>query len=166
MAGLYERHDRDKFEIIAIDSGGGDGSAMRRRLEAAFDKTLYIANLPDAEAVDLIRANEIDILVNLNGYFGAPRMGLFARRAAPIQINYLGFPATARRPLHRLSHSGQDCDPRKTSGAITTNRSSIYPAVIRQTTTSVLSRQKRPAAPPWACPAKRLYSATSTRVTR
>lgn len=94
MAGLYERHDRDKFEIIAIDSGGGDGSAMRRRLEAAFDKILYIAHLPDAAAVDLIRANEIDILVNLNGYFGAPRMGLFARRAASIQINYLGFPAT------------------------------------------------------------------------
>lgn len=94
MAGLYERHDRDKFEVIAIDSGGGDGSAMRRRLEAAFDRVLYIANLPDAEAVDLIRANEIDILVNLNGYFGAPRMGVFARRAAPIQVNYLGFPAT------------------------------------------------------------------------
>jgi predicted O-linked N-acetylglucosamine transferase (SPINDLY family) len=98
MAGLYERHDRDKFEVIAVDSGGGDGSAMRRRLETAFDKILYIANLSDAEAVDLIRANEIDILVNLNGYFGAPRMGLFARRAAPIQINYLGFPATLGAP--------------------------------------------------------------------
>lgn len=94
MAGLYERHDRNKFEVIAIDSGGGDGSPMRRRLEAAFDKVLYIAHLPDAGAVDLIRANEIDILVNLNGYFGAPRMGVFARRAAPIQVNYLGFPAT------------------------------------------------------------------------
>lgn len=98
MAGLYERHDRNRFEVIAIDSGGGDGSAMRSRLEAAFDQVLYIANLPDAEAVDLIRANEIDILVNLNGYFGAPRMGVFARRAAPIQVNYLGFPATLGAP--------------------------------------------------------------------
>lgn len=94
MAGLYERHDRNRFEVIAIDSGGGDGSAMRKRLESAFDKIIYIANLSDAEAVDLIRASEIDILVNLNGYFGAPRMGLFAWRAAPIQVNYLGFPAT------------------------------------------------------------------------
>lgn len=94
MAGLYEKHDRERFEVIAIDSGGGDGSAMRRRLEAGFDKVLYIANLSDTEAVDLIRAHEIDILVNLNGYFGAPRMGVFARRAAPVQVNYLGFPAT------------------------------------------------------------------------
>ena len=42
MAGLYELHDREKFEVIAIDNGGGDGSAMRRRLEAAFDKIIYI----------------------------------------------------------------------------------------------------------------------------
>ena len=94
MAGLYERHDREKFDIIAIDNGGGDGSAMRRRLEAAFDKILYIADLSDDAAAALVRAQQIDILVNLNGYFGSPRMGLFARRAAPVQVNYLGFPAT------------------------------------------------------------------------
>jgi len=98
MAGLYELHDRKRFEIIAIDNGGGDGSEMRRRLEAAFDKIIYINKLPDAEAAARIRAEEIDILVNLNGYFGAPRMGIFAQRAAPIQINYLGFPATLGAP--------------------------------------------------------------------
>lgn len=94
MAGLYELHDREKYDVIAIDNGGGDGSAMRRRLEAGFDKIITITKMSDDEAVDHIRAAEIDILVNLNGYFGAPRMGIFARRAAPIQINYLGFPAT------------------------------------------------------------------------
>ncbi|HVW75948.1 MAG TPA: tetratricopeptide repeat protein [Rhizomicrobium sp.] len=94
MAGLYELHDRGKFEVIAIDNGGGDGSAMRRRLEAAFDRLLNIKQMTDAQAADRIRSEEIDILVNLNGYFGAPRMGVFARRAAPIQVNYLGFPAT------------------------------------------------------------------------
>jgi len=94
MAGLYELHDKSRFEIVAIDNGGGDGSAMRRRLEAAFDKIVYINQLSDSDAADSIRAEEIDILVNLNGYFGAPRMGIFARRPAPIQVNYLGFPAT------------------------------------------------------------------------
>ncbi|HEX4635633.1 MAG TPA: tetratricopeptide repeat protein [Rhizomicrobium sp.] len=93
-AGLYELHDREKFEILAIDTAGGDGSALRRRLEAAFDRILDISQLTDDEAVARIRAEEIDILVNLNGYFGAPRMGIFARRAAPVQVNYLGFPAT------------------------------------------------------------------------
>ena len=98
MAGLYELHDREKFEVIAIDNGGGDGSEMRRRLETGFDKILYITKMTDAEAVKLIRAEEIDILVNLNGYFGEPRMGIFAQRAAPIQVNYLGFPATLGAP--------------------------------------------------------------------
>ena len=98
MAGLYELHDKSRFEIVAIDNGGGDGSAMRRRLEAAFDRILYINQLPDSDAAARIRAEEIDILVNLNGYFGAPRMGIFARRAAPIQVNYLGFPATLGAP--------------------------------------------------------------------
>ncbi|HSS14216.1 MAG TPA: tetratricopeptide repeat protein, partial [Rhizomicrobium sp.] len=94
MAGLYELHDREKFEVIAIDNGGGDGSAMRHRLEAAFDRLIIINQMTDAQAVECIRAGEIDILVNLNGYFGAPRMGVFARRAAPVQISSLGFPAT------------------------------------------------------------------------
>jgi protein O-GlcNAc transferase len=94
MAGLYERHDRSKFEIIAIDNVGGDASPMRRRLESAFDRFLHISQMSDAEAVERIRSEEIDILVNLNGYFGAPRMGIFMRRAAPLQVNYLGFPAT------------------------------------------------------------------------
>jgi len=98
MAGLYELHDREKFEIIAIDSGGGDTSPMRARLEAAFDKIIPISQLSDSEAANRIRAEEIDILVNLNGYFGTPRMGVFARRAAPIQVNYLGFPATLGVP--------------------------------------------------------------------
>jgi predicted O-linked N-acetylglucosamine transferase (SPINDLY family) len=98
MAGLYELHDKTRFEIIAIDNGGGDGSPMRRRLEAAFERVLYINQMSDAEAAAAIQAAQIDILVNLNGYFGAPRMGVFARRPAPIQVNYLGFPATLGAP--------------------------------------------------------------------
>jgi len=94
MAGLYERHDRDRFEIIALDSGDTDQSPMRARLEKAFDRWISIAGLSDEQAADVIRDAGIDILVSLNGYFGAARMGVFARRPAPIQVNYLGFPAT------------------------------------------------------------------------
>jgi predicted O-linked N-acetylglucosamine transferase (SPINDLY family) len=94
MAGLYERHDRARFEIVAIDSAGGDASPMRRRLEGAFNRFLYISGLNDKDAAQAIRDAGIDILVNLNGYFGAARMGVFARRAAPLQVNYLGFPGT------------------------------------------------------------------------
>jgi predicted O-linked N-acetylglucosamine transferase (SPINDLY family) len=67
---------------------------MRRRLESAFDKFVAIDGLSDAQAAEKIRDQEIDILVNLNGSFGAVRMGVFAQRPAPIQVNYLGFPGT------------------------------------------------------------------------
>ena len=97
-AGLYERHDREEFEIIAFDSGQGDGSAMRRRLEAAFDRIIDISRLADREAAEKILSEEIDIAVNLNGYFGKQRMGVFALRPAPIQVNYLGFPGTLGAP--------------------------------------------------------------------
>jgi protein O-GlcNAc transferase len=93
-AGLFEQHDRSRFEIIAFDNGRDDGSKMRARVTAAFDKFIVIAGLSDADAADRIRAEEVDILVNLNGYFGSMRMGVFALLPAPIQVNYLGFPGT------------------------------------------------------------------------
>ncbi|HZQ40988.1 MAG TPA: tetratricopeptide repeat protein [Rhizomicrobium sp.] len=98
MAGVYERHDRDAFEIVALDAGRNDQSPMRARLEQAFDKWIGIAALSDQQAADAIHEAGIDILVNLNGYFGDMRMGVFARRPAPIQVNYLGFPATLGAP--------------------------------------------------------------------
>lgn len=98
MAGLYDAHDRDMFELIALDNGSNDNSAMRARLEKAFDTWIDIGALSDEDAAARIRAEEIDILVNLNGYFGRPRMGVFARRPSPIQVNYLGFPATLGAP--------------------------------------------------------------------
>jgi predicted O-linked N-acetylglucosamine transferase (SPINDLY family) len=94
MAGLYERHDRDRFEVIAVSAGANDQSAMRARLEKSFDRWLDISKLSDQDAADVIRDAGIDILVSLNGYFGEARMGVFARRPAPVQVNYLGFPAT------------------------------------------------------------------------
>ena len=98
MAGVYERHDREQFEIIAIDAGYNDLTSMRTRLEQTFDRWINIANLSDQEAAEVIRDAEIDILVNLNGHFGDGRMGVFARRPAPVQVNYLGFPATLGAP--------------------------------------------------------------------
>ena len=93
-AGLYEGHDRSRFEIVAFDNGARADSPMRRRLEAAFDRFVPIAHLSDQAAAETIAAEEIDILVNLNGFFGDHRMGVFARKPAPVQVSYLGFPGT------------------------------------------------------------------------
>jgi predicted O-linked N-acetylglucosamine transferase (SPINDLY family) len=98
MAGLYERHDRTRFEVVAVDNGSADQSPMSARLKDAFDAWLDIGDLRDDEAAAKIRAAGIDILVNLNGWFGKHRMGVFAQRPAPIQVNYLGFPGTLGAP--------------------------------------------------------------------
>ena len=98
MAGVYERHDREAFELIALDAGADDQSPMRARLGQAFDSWINIAGLSDQDAAGAVRAAGVDILVNLNGFFGEARMGVFARRPAPIQVNYLGFPATLGAP--------------------------------------------------------------------
>ena len=94
MARVWELHDKSKFEIFAFDNGWDDGSDYRHRINQAFSKIFDISKLPDVEAANLIRSNEIDILINLNGFFGLARQGVFAYKPAPIQVNYLGFPGT------------------------------------------------------------------------
>jgi predicted O-linked N-acetylglucosamine transferase (SPINDLY family) len=97
-ADLYECHDRDAFELFAFATGKNDGSAIRKRLEAAFDTFSVVSDRSDREIVEAIRRSEIDILVNLNGYFGGERTRVFATRSAPVQVNYLGYPATMGAP--------------------------------------------------------------------
>lgn len=98
MAGVYEHHDRSRFRLIAFDNGGPDASDYRRRVEAAFDEVIDIRALGDADAAALVRARGVDVLVNLNGYYGEGRMGVFAQRPSPVQVNYLGFPGTLGAP--------------------------------------------------------------------
>jgi len=93
-AGLFEHHDRARFEVIGFDNSRDDASTMRRRARAAFDRFVPLQALSDREAARLIAAEEVDILINLNGYVGALRMGVFAHRPAPIQVNYLGYPGS------------------------------------------------------------------------
>ena len=94
IVGVLESHNRSRFEIYGIDNGWDDQSEIRRRISASVNGMIQIRQLSDQLAVAAIQDNQIDILVNLNGYFGEMRMGVFARRCAPVQVNYLGFPGT------------------------------------------------------------------------
>ncbi len=94
MAELFELHDRARFQVFAFDNGVSDQSPLRARLEKAFDGMVNISGMSDKDAASLIHREEIDILVNLNGYFGDGRQDVFAHRPSPIQVNYLGFPGT------------------------------------------------------------------------
>ncbi len=94
MAGLFEHHDQGKFEIVAFDTGHGDQSPVRQRVAAAFTKFVNISALSISDAAKCVTAEDIDILVTLNGYCGQSHMHLFAQRPAPIQVNFLAFPGT------------------------------------------------------------------------
>src|SRR3984957_16813784 len=94
VAGVFAGHDRSQFEVTGISIGPDDGSEIRRRLERSFDSFIDAAAL-DADALaNRIREQEIDILIDLNGYTQGARTELFARRPAPVQVSYLGYPGT------------------------------------------------------------------------
>jgi len=94
MTEVWEKHNKEDFEIIAFDSGWDDKSLRRNRIIKAFDKFIDISKVSDFDAAKLIYKEQIDILINLNGFFGTGRPIVFSYRPAPIQINYLGFPGT------------------------------------------------------------------------
>ena len=71
---------------------------MRGRIAQAFDEVVGIARLNDREAAAAIRDRKISLLINLNGYFGRERQGLFSHRPCPVQVNYLGYPGTLGAP--------------------------------------------------------------------
>lgn len=94
MAELFERHDKTRFEIVAYSDAPDDQSELRRRLRSAFDAFIDIRGMTGAEAAARINADQIDILVDLNGYTKGARTDIAARRPAPIQVSFVGFPGT------------------------------------------------------------------------
>ena len=94
IAELIERHDRKAFEVIAFSFGPTTGDEMQQRLMAGADKFIDVSGKSDRDIAALAREMEIDIAVDLKGLTVGHRLGIFAHRAAPVQVNYLGFPGT------------------------------------------------------------------------
>ena len=94
MAGVFEEHDRERFDISAISYGPDDRSEMRNRLKAAFERFEDVSHLADEDVIKLIRRLDIEILVDLGGFTAGARPKILACRPAPIQVSYLGFPGT------------------------------------------------------------------------
>jgi predicted O-linked N-acetylglucosamine transferase (SPINDLY family) len=91
IAELFERHDRTRFEVYGYCSSPEDGSAIRARVIQSFDHFERIRNLSDEQAARLIRRDEIDILIDLNGLTSGVRPQILRSRPAPVQATYLGF---------------------------------------------------------------------------
>jgi protein O-GlcNAc transferase len=93
-AGLFEHHDHSRFEITGISIGPAEDSLLRRRLEGAFEHFVDAEDKNESDIANLIKNREIDILVDLMGHTLDSRLGILARRPAPIQIHYLGYAGT------------------------------------------------------------------------
>ena len=98
MVELFELHNRAEFEVYGFCWSPEDGSAMRARVIAGMDHFIRIHQMSDSDAAQLIRSHEIDILVDLQGQTSGARANILAHRPAPIQITYLGLPATTGLP--------------------------------------------------------------------
>jgi predicted O-linked N-acetylglucosamine transferase (SPINDLY family) len=94
IAGMLECHDKSRFDVTGISLGPDESSEIRQRLKSAFEHFIDAETFGDEHIAKLVRSAEVDILVDLMGFTTDSRTGIFARRPAPIQINYLGFPGT------------------------------------------------------------------------
>ncbi|MEW6710888.1 MAG: tetratricopeptide repeat protein [Candidatus Riflebacteria bacterium] len=93
-AGLFEAHDRGRFEIIGVSLGIDDGSPMRKRMEKAFDKFIDARQIPSYELASMLKSMNVDVLVDMAGYTADSRTDVFSYRPVPVQVNYLGYSST------------------------------------------------------------------------
>ena len=98
MAGIFEHHDKSRFETIAISIGVNDKSRLRGRMEAAFEHFIDARALNTRDIAQQIRNLEVDIVIDLGGYTSDSRSDVLAWRPAPAQVNYLGYPGTMGLP--------------------------------------------------------------------
>lgn len=98
LAEVIELHDRSRFEVTGYSYGPDDGSPMRERMRAAFDKFHDIRGFSHERAAQQLLGDEIDILVDLKGYTGSNRVQISALRPTPVQASWLGYPGTLGDP--------------------------------------------------------------------
>ncbi len=98
IADLFETHDRDRFEVVAVALKDDDNSSERARVGKAVDVWLDA----HADTVDALQRRlrdlQLTIAIDLMAHTSEARLGVFAKRVAPIQVNYLGYPGTSAMP--------------------------------------------------------------------
>ena len=94
MVGLFERHDRQRFETIAISLRPPEATPFGDRVRAAFDRFVDVSACSEAAIAATMRELEVDIAIDLMGYTGSGLHSLWARRPAPIHVSYIGYAGT------------------------------------------------------------------------
>ncbi len=100
MANLFEAHDRNAVEIFVYYCGIPSDDEIHHRIKGDAEHWTDIRSLSDDEAAAAIASDSIDILVDVNGHTREARLGVFARRPAPIIVNWLGYPGTMGSAFH------------------------------------------------------------------
>ncbi|WP_295645206.1 tetratricopeptide repeat protein [uncultured Methylibium sp.] len=91
---VLERHDRSRFELFLYDHSKDDRSAVRQRLQRAACHWVELGAATPRQIAERMRADGIDILIDLKGYTQGHRLQTLALRPAPLQMSWLGFPGT------------------------------------------------------------------------
>ena len=94
MTGVFERHDRERFEVIGISFGPDDGSDLRKRVVKSFDRFYDVQLSSDEDIAGLIARLEVDVAIDLMGLTTNARTRIYAQKPAPVQVSYLGYPGT------------------------------------------------------------------------
>lgn len=107
---MIRHHDRRQVEIFCYANvARPDDFTEEFRLLA--DHWRSIAGRSDAEAAEIVARDGIDILVDLSGHTAGNRLGVFARRPAPVQVTWLGYPATTGLPVMDYRIVDAETDP-------------------------------------------------------
>jgi protein O-GlcNAc transferase len=94
MGQMFSLHDRDRFSVKAFAYNVGEGDEYTKDVRASVDEYIDVDGMSDAEVAGLVQEHRIDVAIDASGYTAHCRTGIFALRAAPVQVNYLGYPGT------------------------------------------------------------------------
>ncbi|CAI5724803.1 unnamed protein product [Peronospora effusa] len=94
MQSVFGMHDKSKYEVFCYATSPDDGSMWRKQIAGSVEHFTDICTLSNGDAARTIHADNIHILVNLNGYTKGARNEIFALQPAPVQVSYMGFCGT------------------------------------------------------------------------
>ena len=102
LSEVLELHDKSSVEVYAYYIGDArTNDATQNRMKAVIDVWRDVTAMSDLEAAKLIMADEIDVLIDVNGYTKLARTKIFSYRPAPVIVNFCGYPGTMASPVHQ-----------------------------------------------------------------